>query len=96
MGAHGGMFLHTSLLPPPITLKFTLAGERESERGKGGGGFPRLLRGLQRSLRVLPCFDCSCPTTEVASVFVQSCGGGDHWAPGTGHVESGRQALTLS
>lgn len=36
MGAHGGMFLHTSQLPPPITLRFTLAGGR-AEEGKTKG-----------------------------------------------------------
>lgn len=38
MGAHGGMFLHTGQLPPPITLKFTLAGERVGEGKTLGSG----------------------------------------------------------
>lgn len=73
------MFLHTSLLPPPITLKFTLAGERERGKedkgGRGAGKGSHILKGLQSSLRVASLL-CLCPTTEDASILFIAVGVG--------------------
>lgn len=107
MRAHRGMFLHTSLLPPPITLKFTLASEREGERSTTGNNWGRegfrTSRWISSASEVPPkgCFPAltvGVPPLRLqrCEVSVQSCRGGDYWFPGTGHVEPCHQAPTFS